>query len=448
MLRAAVRTLRAHRRWVVAGVLAIALVLRVGQVERSSYVPINDAHSYLTLAASVARTGDYSTSTRPGSGSGGTRGPDALFPPAYPYFLALVDRVDGQTTAGRAAVGPARISQAILGTLTVGLIGLLALELFGPDVGLVALGLAAIYPVLIETSGTLLAENLFVVFELAAVLCGLRARRSARLYRWAAVAGGLAGLAALTHQDGLLLLPPLAVAVWRPADGPASSRKRSLAAPAVLVIALGLTIAPWTVRNAVELHRFLPISDQTGETLLGTYNAASAADPQIPYRWLWPSRIPAARALVAQAPRLTEADWENRLLSRAVHYIGSHPTSLVAATFHNSVRLVDLEGSFAWEASAASIGLQRGTAEVGVIGFWIVAVLALLGALTRVARRAPGWVWAVPILLLLGTVWVRVETPRFRLPLDPFLVLLAACALTTLASRLRLRVSGGAPDRD
>ena len=115
----------------VAAILFGALVLRVAEVEGTSYRPINDAGSYLTLASEVAHTGDYSLSHNPGSGAGGTRGPTAYFAPGFPYFLALVDLLDGHETRRGAAIEPARISQAVLGTITVALIGLVALELFG-----------------------------------------------------------------------------------------------------------------------------------------------------------------------------------------------------------------------------------------------------------------------------------------------------------------------------
>ena len=68
----------------------------------------------------------------------------------------------------------------MLGTITVALIGLVALELFGATAGLIALVLAAVYPVLIELSTVLVAENLLTTLILAAVYAGLRAGRAAR----------------------------------------------------------------------------------------------------------------------------------------------------------------------------------------------------------------------------------------------------------------------------
>ncbi len=426
---------------VVLAVLIVALALRVAEVQRTSYRPINDAGSYLTLASRIAHTGDYSTSHRPGSGAGGTRGPTAYFPPGYPYFLAAVDMIDGHSTRRGAAVHPARLSQALLGTVTVALVGLVAFEAFGELVGLSALVLAAIYPVLIELSGTLVAENLFTPLVLGAVYAALRARRSARPYPWAAAAGVLTGLATLTHQNGVVIVLPLIAAVWtiRPRRS-----LRSLAAPGLLLATAVLTIAPWTIRNAVELHRFIPVSDENGVTLVGTYNRASAASHPVPYRWRLYYAIPGERTLIHQAKHLTEPALSSRLQSQALQYIGDHPFSPLAVAYHNTLRLLELDGSFAWRVSAAAIDLPRQTAEIGVLSFWILCLLALAGAFTRAARAAPAWLWAVPVLLWLSVAVVNAETPRFREPVDPFLILLAACAVAG-AVRALVGRSVGAP---
>jgi hypothetical protein len=99
--------------------------------------------------------------------------------------------------------------------------------------------------------------------------------------------------------------------------------------------------------------------------------------------------------------------------------------------------MFELEGAFAWHKSASAISLATSTAQVGIFSFWFLCLLAIAGAFTRLARSAPKWIWAVPVLLALTVVVVNVETPRFREPVDPFLILLAAAGLATLTARLR-----------
>jgi hypothetical protein len=185
------------------------------------------------------------------------------------------------------------------------------------------------------------------------------------------------------------------------------------------------------------MHRFIPITDESGITLRGTYNSASAANSPVPYKWRIFYGIPGERPLVRQESRLTEPELSDRLQSQAFRYIGDHPLSPLAAAYHNSLRLLELEGQFAYRASAKAQSLPRGIADAGVICFWILCVLALFGAFTHRVRAAPPWVWAIPLLLWLTVALVNAETPRFREPIDPFLILAAACALAAAPAALR-----------
>jgi 4-amino-4-deoxy-L-arabinose transferase-like glycosyltransferase len=400
-------------RWrigLVAALLLASLAIRVIQVETTSYRPRYDAASYLTLAQQIAQRGDYAR----GPGAAGTRGPTAYFPPGYPFFLAGVHVISPSVRA-------ARLSQALLGTVTVALIGLVALEAVGATAALAALALAAIYPVLIELSAVLVVQNLLTPLLLGAAWSALRARRAPRPDRWLAASGLCLGLAALTHQEALAAAVPLAFAAWQ--------LRRRWTAPVIVLGAAALAIAPWTIRNAAELHSFVPVSDETGITLAGTYNPTSAHDHSLPYKWRIFLTVPADGDLRARAARLTEPELSTALRDRALSYIESHPAAPVQAIAENTLRLFELEGSFAWRASAYAIGITGDVAQIGVASFWLLALLALAGAFTRIARAAPVWLWAIPILLWLAVAAVNAETPRFREPLDPFLIVLAGCAL-------------------
>src|SRR5579885_2644484 len=100
-------------RILVAVLLLAALAVRIAEVQRTSYRPINDAASYLILAGQIAHSGDYASHSR---GVAGSRGPSAYFPPAYPYFVAAAELVTGHRTP---AVAPARYANVVLGTVVV-----------------------------------------------------------------------------------------------------------------------------------------------------------------------------------------------------------------------------------------------------------------------------------------------------------------------------------------
>ncbi|MGH2859142.1 MAG: glycosyltransferase family 39 protein [Solirubrobacteraceae bacterium] len=429
------------RRLIVALLLGAALAVRLAFVAAEPYHARNDAHAYTQLASEVAGYGDYHSGSRPAAG--GTLGPTAYFPPAFPYLLAVADLLDGHPTA----VGPHRIEMAALGTVSVGLVGLVALEAFGAGPALAALALATFYPVMIELSGTLVAENLVVALELAAAWAMLRARRAAgrRVWAWIAAAGALTGVAALAHENAAVYALGLGAGGWTVLRARGLKRAHALAGPAVLVAATCLAIAPWTLRNAVELHHFVPISDETGITLAGTYNPVSAADPRVPYKWRLFSHVPQLRHYARHASGQTEVQLSAELEAAALRYIGAHPVAPLQAAADNTLRMFELEGTYAWRASAAAVGLRLGAARIGVYAFWTLCLLAIAGAFTPAARRSPWWLWTLPLLWWITTVAVNVETPRFREPIDPFLVALAGCAVA--AAVRRLSGLGGAPVR-
>jgi 4-amino-4-deoxy-L-arabinose transferase-like glycosyltransferase len=431
---------------VAASLLGVALVLRLGAIEHYRYLPINDARSYLKSAAAISRYGTYHDGNH---AAGGATGPSAYFPPAYAYLLSIVDKITGGPALGASTVHLARILQALLGTATVALLGLIALELFGAGTALLALAIAAIYPVFIELSSVLVAENLLTVLELGAICAALRVRRAITPWRWVVATGVLVGLAALTHTNAALIVIPLALGVSgtalpRPlANMPARAAK--LAAPlAMLVVAL-LTVTPWLIRDAVVFHHFVPISTEDGITLAGTYNATSAAsDP--PYEWLYYGRVGSLKGLQREAHKMTELQLDQKLEHRALTYVDHHPLAPVSVAFHNTLRLLELAGSRAWEVSSASIGIETSLAHIGVLSFWLLLAVGVAGLATRPVRRAlgrtPRWLWGVPLVLWLTVVLVNAETPRFREPLDPFLVLLAAVTLANLIKHLRSDAAG------
>ncbi len=400
--------------------LAVALVLRLGYVAATpDYTLVADAKDYDFYARSIAT----------GQGYGFSHGlPTAFRPPGYTFLLAGVYDVAGVARAeADERLPPARIVQAFIGTLAVALIGLIAAQLWGRRVALAALALGAVYLPLILIGGALMSEPLFVVLMLGSLAAAIQHRRSAHGYRWALLAGFVGGLAVLTRANGLVLLAPLAFGVWtvRPRWS-----WRALAPPALLVAVALATVAPWTVRNAVELHAFVPVSTQLGSALAGTYNDDARHDRANPASWRALKRVDDLRDIYGQIGTIPEPTLEKQLRSASLHYIGDHPAYVATVAFWTTRRLLELGGLDWARHTYATVSVEPGWANAGIIVFWVVALLAVAGAFTVRARRTPLFVWAVPALMYLSVVFLVVETPRYRSPIDPFVILLAALAVT------------------
>jgi 4-amino-4-deoxy-L-arabinose transferase-like glycosyltransferase len=407
-------------------ILALALVLRVAYVAVTIDTPTTlDPADFSRTALSIAQTGSYPASNRaPGAG------PSAFRPPGYPYFLAGVYAI-----AGQEAPAAGRIVGAFLGTLSVALIGLIALRLWGKRVSVIALFLAAIAPPLVILSTALISEALFVPVVLGAVVCAIEFRRSRGCYRWAIATGVLVAVAALTRTNGMLLIVPFALAL-APARG-RRLRPASWAPAAAMFLAAVLAVTPWTVRNWLVMHTFVPISDESGYTLAGTYDQVSRANRVEPAVWVeaehGASPEYAQINFSASIGHWGELEFGDKLQAQAIAEIKADPAYVLKVGYWNALRMFHLTELNLAVLNLSNTDIPRIPAQFEIYGFYPLGVLALAGLLTRRARRAPRWLWLVP-LLLATSVFVT-GFIRFRSPLDPFFVMLAALAVATVPER-------------
>jgi 4-amino-4-deoxy-L-arabinose transferase-like glycosyltransferase len=148
----------------------------------------------------------------------------------------------------------------VVGALTAPLLALLSARIFGRrPIALATGAAAALHPTFLWNTTDIQSEPLFTSLLMAAGFLLLVAtdRPSSTL---ALLAGAALGLAALTRSSALALAPLLAAPLFDPRY-PARARGH-LAAAAVLGFAL--TLAPWTVRNALVFGELVPVNDASG----------------------------------------------------------------------------------------------------------------------------------------------------------------------------------------
>jgi 4-amino-4-deoxy-L-arabinose transferase-like glycosyltransferase len=433
---------RVARRIVVAMVVA-ALGVRLALAFAAPFPHIDgDPAVYDEIAVALASgEGIARLRRRPD----GEARPTALHPPGWPALLGLtyavrghaglLDRVSAARTTDPEALDRARarwragrVVQALLGAAAVALIGIVGWQLWGAGVAVIAAGLGALHAPLAVLGLALLAEPLFVVLELGALAAVLRYRARGGL-GWVLLAGVLLGACTLTRNNGIVLAVPLALGVW---TGRPRRSLRALAVPLALVTAAVLTVVTWTIRNAVVLNGPVPVATNLGQTLAGTYNAESAGHY---YRWRSPRLLAAERRRELRA--MSEPERSASLARDGLRYIRAHPASPLVVSLENTARLAEADHEA--RSTLASVVGSRPLARASIAGFALFTALAVAGAFTRRARAAPRFVWLMPLLMWASVVPLAVNFSRFRAPLDPFAVLLAALALDALRAAVRRR---------
>lgn len=363
--------------------------------------------------------------------------PSAFRPPAYPYLLGGLYAVVGiDPDAGR-------LLGAVLGVVVVLLTAVLASRVWDRRVGLIAGTLAALCPSLVALNATLLSESLFLPLELGVVLSIIGLRRTAAPLRLAMLAGGLCGLGALTRSAAVVWLIPLLAAAAVRADPPL----RRLAAAALALLAFVVVLLPWAIRNTEAMHQFVPLNTQGGYTLVGQYNSTAGHNDAFQAVWRSPPQIAGLDASLMPLYRrpggVNEAQLDSRFAQDALTYARRHLSHIPIAFALDALRMFNLgkKHQFTTGLAYREMGLPPRLWDLTTISIQVITVIALLGVLARFAgltrRRLGGaLVWTAPVLTVAATA-LLVGTVRYRVPADPFLILLAAVAIAELLERLR-----------
>ena len=200
--------------------------------------------------------------------------PHLFRPPGFPVFLVAA------TLGHPDRIAAARFANAALGALVPGLLAALSARLFRRRALALATGvLAAIHPSFVLAASDLQSEPLFLVFLLAAAYLLLAAadRPSSNL---AVLAGVCLALATLTRSIGLALTPFLLA----PLLDRRYPRRADLHVALSALLGFGAALLPWTLRNAAVFHELLLVNDGAGVIFWGRNSDAALGLAEAPDR--------------------------------------------------------------------------------------------------------------------------------------------------------------------
>lgn len=343
--------------------------------------------------------------------------------PAYPAWVGFWYEL-----VGASPVRLAVVQGLLLAPLTVLLSWLAARRWFDLRIAAVAAPLVALFPLSWEYFGLLYSEALAIPFTV--LILWLAIDRGRPSVGRVVALGVLVGALILVRPTSFFLFAVLA-ASWIVAVG----WRRGVGLTAVAVFVAVLVVVPWTVRNAVVLDGFVPISIQDAAAY-GTFNEEAANDPIYPYAWR-PTPAGVIEQLEAEAPA-SEIEFRSLLQDRARDYIREHPASVPKAFFWNGLsRLWDIRRPARALIETDFDGRSKGVTAVGLGIYYLLLPLALIG-LWRVRRR-PGLV--VPLVAgaaALSVVFTIQAGTRYRAPVEPVIVILAASSLVSASGFSRL----------
>ncbi|MFN8203294.1 MAG: glycosyltransferase family 39 protein [Solirubrobacteraceae bacterium] len=362
--------------------------------------------------------------------------PTAAYPPLYPLFLSVFSLV------GLDSLDAHRAVSCLLGPVAVVLVGLLGRRLAGPRAGLIAAGLAAVYPQLVMVDGTVITEALYAPLIALILLLGYRLLDGGGL-GLAAALGAAIGLATLTRTEAIalvvLLAIPLCVAAARRRVQPRArirdALRPALPLAAVAVAATALVLVPWVVRNAITMDRAIVFTSNSGHTAAATVcdDTFRAGSPYLGFvRHECALRGPCANI----ADELEQAACQR---DQAWRYMEDHASRVPVVV---AVRVLRV-----WELYRYQDDLGYGelwsrsipVAKAGLVMYALMVVLAI-GGIVRLRRaRIPVWPLLMLAVLVCLSAAMTFGFSRYRLAAEIPLVLLAGTGIDGGVAALRAR---------
>jgi hypothetical protein len=419
-------------------ILLLGLGLRVGEAW-DGRAPVYDAQAYAAIAANLEEGNGFTV------GDGATQ-PSSNYSPGLPLSAAGVYAVTGGVHERLA-----RLVLAVVGALSVLFAYLIGRRLIRPphrpgssEVGAAAvwpalLGavVAAVYPALMEYQGMLMSEPLAATLLSGGVLAVLWAWEGGWV-RWL-LPGGLFGALALVRPEYLGVAVLVAAVVL--AREARRDWRQSLLRAAVFVGAFVVILAPWTIRNAVALDRFVPISTGGGQVLYaGTY-LPSDGDPE-----------KVGAEVVAENPQLFAPQDAQRLhleqiLARLAHSRYPELETDQALSKMGKEQLWDDVSDDPLEYAgfvATKVGRiwSHGPRDVmrepvWEVLHWALVAFGLLGlAILAWQRRWEALLFATILLAITAISALLVASPRRVLVMVPLLASLASVAVAWVVTRL------------
>ena len=439
--------------------VALAVILAVGALLRGLYLvesmdkpdfaqPMADAgfHDYWARALV---TGDWSPPANDPNPY--IDSVPYVRPPGYPYFLAGLYAVTGQSYVG------ARVLQILLGLVNCWLAFLLGRAVFRPAVGLILAAMTALYWGLIYIEIELHDPVLLITLSLAFMLAMNAWRARPAVWRLA-VAGLLLGLMILVRPNVAVFAPLAAGWLWWHGG-------RRLAPALVLAAATVVGVLPATVRNLVVAGDLVAVSANGAINLyIGNNDSADGVTTRIPMLqeitgqtgWSCYSFDQIVQGVSENAGRpMKYSEVDRYFLGLGLREITGDPGRFLGLT----ARRAALFWGPATISNNKAIGTEKANSAVlrWIPGFPFALGLALLGgALLWHERRtvrpataggAAAVDWNGPllalVLLYVAAVFASylpfIVAERFRLPLLPFIMLPAAYAVWRVATAAAAR---------
>jgi len=349
-----------------------------------------------------------------------------------------------------------RLASCVLGVAAVVVVGLVGRRIAGDWAGILAAGVAAVYPELWINDGMLVSESMYILVIAATLLFAYRLWAS-RSWVDAALLGALIGLSALTRPEAVILVPLIGLPFLF------SRRDRFPRRVGTFFVIGGLcllVILPWWVRNLSQFRDptflatgngvVLQVSncDQTysGE-FLGYWNVECLTADAPPVseeveRQLAESDVPGLVGLQANDD-VDDSEFDTAARQKAFDYISNHKSRVpvvVAARVGRIWGVYRPTQTVEWDIFFERRG--HWPSWTGAWMYYALVPMAVYALATMRRRRVPISPMLATFAMVTITVAAAMGITRYRVGADVALAILGGVAIDSLVRHFRKRSTG------
>lgn len=372
-------------------IFSVAFIIRLVFALQDSDISHSDAYVYDTLGWSISQGNGYVNTD-------GT--PHSLYPPFYPFLLSIIYRFFGHDYAA------VRIVQSIVGAFSCALIYFIGKRAIGAAVGGIAAFISVFYPPFIKSAGRLLTELLFT-FILCLIVFYLLKIQEKMKFKNCIILGLLLGIATLTRSI-MLFFPIFIIPVFIYLKD--KYRISEILKRYVLVLlAVVFSLMPWVIRNYNVYHKFVPASAEGGQGFYLSY---------CPKDGIFGFNAAPDDPVVIEGNRISSAVLRSQFfIKKTVDFIAANPKKVLVLEVK---KLLYFWAPFDWEIVG---GRWFNFAYVAILPFF---TLGFIMAFKQFRKSYP---ILLPIIYFQIMTLVFYGSPRFRLPIEPYIFILGAVGI-------------------
>jgi len=345
--------------------------------------------------------------------------------PFYPYFLAVLYKIFGHH------LFLIRLIQHLIGSFSVLLLFLVAKKIFDRQVAVLASIIAATYWIFIYYEAELLLDFLLVFWGLLLIWFLLKAYENLKSSTWF-FSGVILGLFAITRPNILIFLPFLLLWMILALRKQNSVLKISLFYGWIL-IGMILIIFPITLRNFLVGKDPVLIASQGGINFyIGNSpksDGMSAIMPELGDDWEYSDCQFIAEKTLER--KLKPSEVSDFYYKKGWNFIFREPAEsipLLLKKLYLFLNKFEISNNQNIDFSKQYSVLSR----ILPLGFWFIGPLAFLGIFLSLKRGPQNSLILLFIFSYMLSVIMFFVNSRFRLPVLPFLIILAGFALIEL----------------